>query len=94
MSLDSNVPIQRVGRRKQSPKDDPRAADLLEMEIDTGRNSRFYPGKQIQDFRSLRKLAARLGVHLIFRYFGENKDAIYSEAGTRIWRVSPPEDDF
>ena len=94
LKLDANVPV--VAKKKsRKRKEDPRAAQLLAMDIDKGRNSFFLPGAVIKDVRSLRALAKRIGVALTVREFAEGEDPIVKDkAGVRVWRVTPPDEDF
>lgn len=93
IKLDANVPV--VAKQPRKKKEDPRAAQLLAMDIDKGRNSFFIPGAVRKDVRSLIALSKRIGVHLLVRQFDVGEDPIdKTHAGVRVWRVSPPIEDF
>jgi hypothetical protein len=85
LKLDEGVPV--VPGRRSRAMDDPRAAQLLAMDIDTGKNSFYLEGKTKKDVRSLVALGRRIGVYLIVREFAAGTDAINDEAGVRVWRV-------
>jgi hypothetical protein len=86
IELDEGVPV--TPPRKCRSFNDPRAKQLLEMDINVGHNSFFLVGKTKKDVRSLVALGKRIGAHLIAREFPVGTDAVYDEAGVRVWRVS------
>jgi len=86
IKLDEGVPI--TPPRKSRSLQDPRAAQLLAMDIDTGRNSFYLEGETKKGVRSLIALGRRIGVFLIAREFPEGTDELNDEAGVRVWRVS------
>ena len=93
MKLDKNVPV--VTKRPRKRKEDPRAAQLLAMDVDSGRNSFFLPGKVMKDVRSLKALAKRINVTLVCIEFEKGNDPLVKDQpGVRVWRVSPPLEDF
>lgn len=92
IKLDKNVPVVKKQRRKRH---DPRAEQLLTMDIDKGNNSFFLPGAVRKDVRSLAALAKKIGVTLLIRQFDVGEDPkVKDKAGVRVWRVSPPTEDF
>lgn len=86
IKLDEGVPV--VPARRSRAMEDPRAAQLLAMDIDTGKNSFFLEGQTKKDVRSLIALGRRIGVYLIAREFAAGTDELNDEAGVRLWRVS------
>lgn len=86
IQLDEGVPV--VSPRKSKSLNDPRAAQLLAMDVDTGRNSFYQVGETKKGVRSLIALGKRIGVFLIAREFPAGTDEINDEAGVRLWRVS------
>lgn len=91
IKLDKNVPVVAQKRKRH----DPRADQLLAMDIDKGNNSFFMPGAVMKDVRSLKALAKRIGVHLLVRQFDVGEDPkVKDKSGVRVWRISPPPEDF
>jgi len=86
IELDLDVPV--VPPRRTRSFNDPRAKDLLAMDIDTGLNSFYFVGKTKKDVRSLVALGRRIGVYLIAREFPAGADELNDDAGVRVWRVS------
>jgi len=86
IKLDEGVAV--VPARRSRAMEDPRAAQLLAMDIDTGRNSFYREGQTKKDVRSLIALGRRIGVYLIAREFAAGTDELNDEAGVRLWRVS------
>lgn len=86
IKLDEGVAI--APARRSRAMDDPRAAQLLAMDTDTGKNSFFLEGKTKKDVRSLIALGRRIDVYLIAREFAAGSDELNDEAGVRLWRVS------
>lgn len=93
IKLDDNIPY--IDRKPRKRKEDPRAAQLLAMDIDTGKNSFFMPDKTKKDVRSLVSLGKRIGVTLKVIEFALGEDPLIKDkAGVRVWRISPPPEDF
>lgn len=86
IKLDKDVPV--APARRSKAMQDPRAKELLAMDIDTGLNSFYREGQTKKDVRSLIALGRRIGVYLIAREFPAGTDEHNDEAGVRLWRVS------
>lgn len=86
IQLDEGVAV--TPPRKSRSLHDPRSAQLLAMDIDTGRNSFYLEGETKKGVRSLVALGKRINVFLIAREFPAGTDEINPKAGVRVWRVS------
>lgn len=86
IKLDEGVAV--TPPRKVRSLNDPRAAQLLAMDIDSGRNSFFLEGETKKGVRSMIALGKRIGVFLIAREFPAGTDELNPKAGVRVWRVS------